>query len=83
MDGVIGFCRPLLPCCWSLLVLEVLLDCLLILGLLMILFTLCGRGVSSRALVSSIASSLGNKLDAQSGILAGCMAGKSCLDIFC
>ena len=82
LEGVIGFCRPLLPCCWSLLVLEVLLVCLLILDLLMVLLTLCGRGVSSRALVSSIASSVENMLVAQSGILAGCVARKSCLDIF-
>ena len=37
LEGVIGFCRPLLPCCSSVLVLVV---CLLMLDLLMVLLTL-------------------------------------------
>ena len=80
-EGVVWFCRPLLPCCWSLSVLEVLVVCLLALDFLILLLTLCGRGVSSRALVSSIASSGVNGLVAQSGILAGWVAGKS-FDVF-
>ena len=40
LEGVIRLCRPLLPYCWSLLVLEVLVVCLLMLDLLMVLLTL-------------------------------------------
>ena len=40
LEGVIGFCRPLLPCCWSVLVLVVLMVCLLMLDLLLVLLTL-------------------------------------------
>ena len=80
-EGVIWFCRPLLPC-WPQSVLEVLMVCLLVLDFLVLLLTLCGRGVSSTALVSSIASSVENRLVAQSGILASCVAGKSSFDVF-